>query len=59
MTLYDFAKHQNPLGTQRFGASKEVEQIPYKTCRVLIISVPFSEKCTQQYQKSMAFLTES
>ena len=36
-----------------------MNKIPYKTCRLLIILGPFSEKGTQKYQKSITFFTKS
>ena len=34
---------------------KRLFKIPYKTCRLLVLLVPFSEKDPQKYQKPLRF----
>ncbi len=57
MTFYDFAKHQKTVSYTTFWSLPKVEQIPYKTCRLLILLEPFAEKGPQKYQKSIRFFT--
>ena len=53
MAFYDSAKHKKPLVNQRFGASAKVDGIHYKTCRLLILLGPFSQKDPRKYKKAL------
>ena len=46
---------KKPLVKQRFGASKKLIKIPYKTCRLWRLLRPFSRNGFQKYQKSIRF----
>ena len=59
---FDFAEPFDFLRENGFGSlelAKKLFRIPYKTCRLFIISVPFSEKGPQKYQKSIRVSTKS
>ena len=50
---------KKPLVKQRSEAPGKVNKIPYKTCRLLRLLVPFLQNDLKKYQKSIRFFTKS
>ena len=57
MAFWDCGKHWKAIVKQRFGTRRKLVKIPYKTNRIGLLLMPFSQNGPEKHSKSVRFVT--